>query len=214
MPTLLDRASRAALQWTEEAATLAAQGRALTELRAIGPWTAHMIHDWLESPPEPPPRSPLRAGFLTLAEVRATLAEHPDLRRDIRGDLQMHTMYSDGRAPLREMAETAGTYGYEYVAVTDHSVGLPIAHGMSEDRLLEEIEDIDRANAELAAQRASFTLLHSIEMNLSPEGEGDMDPAVLRRLDLVLGAFHSKLRVTDDQTDRYVAATCGPIALS
>jgi putative hydrolase len=206
----LRRASRAALQWPEEAETVAAEGRSLTELRAIGPWTARMIEEWLEEPPMLATPSPLRTGFLTLAEVRAALAEHPEYRSEVRGDLQMHTTYSDGRAPLREMAETAATYGYDYVAVTDHSVGLPIANGMSEERLLDEIADIDRANEELGASGGSMRLLRSIEMNLSPDGESDMSTQVLQKLDLVLGAFHSKLRITEDQTDRYLAAVRNP----
>ena len=122
----------------------------------------------------------------------------------------MHTTYSDGRAPPREMAETAATYGYDYVAVTDHSVGLPIANGMTEERLLEEIADIDRANRELEASGTAMRLLRSIEMNLSPAGQGDMSPEVLQKLDLVLAAFHSKLRVIEDQTDRYLAAVRNP----
>jgi histidinol phosphatase-like PHP family hydrolase len=206
----LRRAGRAAMQWPEEAASIAGEGRSLTELQAVGPWTAHLIEGWLESEPELPEPSPLRTGFLTLAEVRATLAEHPEWQREVRGDLQMHTTYSDGKAPLREMAAAAGGYGYEFVAVTDHSKGLPIANGMSEERLQQEMADIDRANEELAASGERLQLLRSIEMNLSPQGEGDMDPVVLHRLDLVLGAFHSKLRVTEDQTDRYLAALRNP----
>ena len=206
----LRRASRAALQWPEEASALLADGRSLTELRAVGPWVAQLVRGWVEDPPDPPHASPLRTGFLTLAEVRMTVAEHPEWRRDIRADLQMHTTYSDGRAPLREMADAAASYGYEHVAVTDHSKGLPIANGMDEGRLLGQIGDIDAANAELEAAGATLRLVRSIEMNLSPEGEGDMDPAVLARLDLVLAAFHSKLRVVEDQTDRYLAAVSNP----
>jgi histidinol phosphatase-like PHP family hydrolase len=65
-------------------------------------------------------------------------------------------------------------------------------------------------NDELAAGGAGLRVLRAIEMNLSPAGEGDMDAAVLAGLDLVLGAFHSKLRLTDDQTDRYLAALRAP----
>ncbi|MFN2543733.1 MAG: PHP domain-containing protein [Actinomycetota bacterium] len=204
------RAGRAAMHWPEEAALLVEAGRSLTELRAVGPWTARLMHEWLDASPEIPEPPPVRRGFLTLAEVRTTLAEHPEYGRDVRGDLQMHTTYSDGKAPLREMAETAAAYGYEFVAVTDHSKGLPIARGMSEERLLEEVEDIDAANQELASSGARLRLVRSLEMNLSPQGEGDMERDALARLDLVLGAFHSKLRVLEDQTDRYVAAVRNP----
>jgi putative hydrolase len=208
----LRRASRSALQWPQEAAAVAAAGGSLTELRAVGPWTARMLHGWLEDPPPPEEveSPPLRRGFLTLAEVRATLEEHPEYRHGVRGDLQMHTTYSDGRAPLREMAATATTYGYEFVAVTDHSKGLPIANGMDEAKLAQEIADIDTANEELEQRGEGTRLLRSLEMNLSPEGEGDMERESLAPLDLVLGAFHSKLRITEDQTERYVAAVRNP----
>jgi DNA polymerase (family 10) len=117
----------------------------------------------------------------------------------------MHTTYSDGKAPLSEMVEAARTYGYEHVAITDHSKGLPIAHGMDEARLAAEGYEIRQLNEDLEREGQNFQVLRSIEMNLSPEGEGDMDEDALLSLDLVLGAFHSKLRLTEDQTDRYVA---------
>jgi histidinol phosphatase-like PHP family hydrolase len=207
----LRRAGRAAaFEWSEEAATLATEGRSLTELRAVGPWVERTLVEWLEDPPEDVEPPPLRQGFLTLAQVRAALEEHPEYREEVRGDLQMHTTYSDGRAPLREMAAAAATYRYAFVAITDHSKDLPIANGMDEARLAQEIVDIDAANAEMETRGEGLHLLRSLEMNLTPEGEGDMDPEALAALDLVLGAFHSKLRVTEDQTDRYLAAVRNP----
>jgi histidinol phosphatase-like PHP family hydrolase len=203
----LRRASRAALFWPEEAAAAAAAGR-LTDLRSVGPWVAQFVEDWLEDPPEPDPEPPpLRRGYLTLAEVRATPGLE-EWRRAIRGDLQMHTTYSDGKVALEGMVEAAAARGHEFVAITDHSVGLPIANGMSEERLAAEAEHIDRLQA--SGHADGIRVLKSIEMNLSPEGEGDMDPRALARLDLVLAAFHSQLRLTDDQTERYLAAVRNP----
>jgi histidinol phosphatase-like PHP family hydrolase len=200
---VLRRASRAALTWPEEASAIASEGRSLTELRGVGPWIARTIHGWLEDPPEVPDPPAVRANFLTLAEAREVLRAHPDWRPALRGDLQMHTTWSDGKATLDEMAASASQLGHRYVAVTDHSQGLPIARGMDEAKLLQQGEAIRAYNA----GPAPIHLLRSLEMNLSPEGEGDMDPTVLRQLDLVLGAFHSQLRRTADQTDRYLAAT-------
>ena len=199
----LRRAARSALLWPEEAAELAATGRSLTELRAVGPWVADRLRTWIEDPPDvlAPPEA--RQGFLTLAEARRTLEAEPDPPR-LRGDLQMHTTWSDGASPLEEMIAAAMALGHEYVAVTDHSVGLPIAHGMDEATLLRQGLEIDRVNEGHVGD--GFRALRSLEMNLSPAGEGDMDPAVLRGLDLVLAAFHSKLRTTEDQTARYLAA--------
>ena len=169
-----------------------------------------MIQSWLADPPEPVDPPEIRRGFLTLAEARATLAANPDALASLRSDLQMHTTYSDGRATLREMVRAAAGRGYAHVTITDHSKGLPIAKGMDEARLAEQSRDITVLNEELAASGEVIRVLHSIEMNLSPAGEGDMDPTALASLDLVLGAFHSKLRVTDDQTERYLAALRNP----
>jgi histidinol phosphatase-like PHP family hydrolase len=105
------------------------------------------------------------------------------------------------------MVEAAAARGHAYVGITDHSVGLPIANGMSEERLAQQAEHIARLNDDLGGR---IRVLHSIEMNLSTTGEGDMDPASLARLDLVLGTFHSELRVKEDQTERYLAAVRNP----
>jgi DNA polymerase (family X) len=209
----LRRASRAALFWPEEASALVEGDRPLNELRAVGPWLAQIIGAWLtsEDTSEPPDPPEVRRGFLTLAEARATLTDHPDWITDLRADLQMHTTYSDGAASLREMATTCVEgYGYRHILITDHSKGLPIARGMDEARLAVEVEDIRQVNRELEAAGAALRVLAGLEMNLTPAGEGDMDPAALATLDLVLGAFHSKLRVTDDQTARYLAALRNP----
>jgi DNA polymerase (family 10) len=209
----LIRASRAALFWPEEAFALIEADRPLVELRAVGPWLADVIGTWLtaDEPPEVPDPPEVRRGFLTLADVRATLADHLEWLGTLRSDLQMHTTYSDGRASLREMAMAcAKDHRYQHVLITDHSKGLPIAHGMDEARLAEEVQDIDQVNHELDAEGIRLRVLRGLEMNLSPEGEGDMDPAALRTLDVVLGAFHSKLRLKEDQTDRYVAALRNP----
>ncbi|MGH2710604.1 MAG: PHP domain-containing protein [Actinomycetota bacterium] len=198
------------MQWPEEVTEVMASGRELTELRAIGKWTARIIQDWLEDPPELPDPPEPRAGFMTLAHARKTIEEHPEWREALRGDLQMHTTWSDGHESIRDMADHAASQGHEYTAITDHSKGLPIANGMDEEELLRQGGEIDQVNEQLASEGSGFRLLRAIEMNLSPEGDGDMDPDVLAGLDLVLGAFHSKLRVTDDQTARYVAAVRNP----
>jgi histidinol phosphatase-like PHP family hydrolase len=205
----LRRASRAALQWPEEAFD-AAEREGLTDLRAVGPWVARIIEEWLDRPPDVPEPPESRRGFLTATEVQRLLDGHAGWEDVFRTDLQMHTTWSDGRLSLEEMAASAAAQGRRVVAVTDHSKGLPIARGMDEATLLRQGEAIDQLNRQLAGTDGSPLLLRSIEMNLSPEGEGDMDPEVLAGLDLVLGAFHSRLRVTEDQTDRYLAAVRNP----
>ena len=118
----------------------------------------------------------------------------------------MHTHWSDGSGDIRAMADAAIERGYEYIAITDHSKGLSIANGIDEAKLEKQSCAIDAINRDLKADGKTLTVLHSIEMNLNPIGEGDMDPAALRSLDLVLGSFHSALRRKDDQTERYLAA--------
>jgi histidinol phosphatase-like PHP family hydrolase len=212
----LRRASRRALGWPEEAAALHAAGRSLTELDGIGPVLAEMLTRWVEDPEQRPDQGsapqpdPLRSGFLTLAEVRAALAGAPELRRP-RGDLQMHTVWSDGGGSVADMLAAAAERGYEFLAITDHSKTLKIAGGMDEETLAAQGTEIDRVQEE--ADRAgpgAPEILRSVELNLDPEGRGDMDPAALARLDVVLGSFHSALRLTSDQTDRYLAALRNP----
>lgn len=185
--------------WPEEVAALQESGRSLTELRSVGPFTAHFIAGWLREPPDPPVPPPVRDGFITYAYARTIVAAHPEWHGVARADHQMHTDETDGSSTIEEMADAAGEIGRERIAITDHSKTLRITNGMDEGRLLAQGEHIAAVNA-----RGSGPLvLRSIEMDLTPEGAGDMDPAALARLDLVLGAFHSKLRLRDDQTERY-----------
>jgi histidinol phosphatase-like PHP family hydrolase len=208
----LARASRAAFFWPIEASDLIEQDRPLTELRSVGPWLAGIILGWLRDPELEPPDPPaLRQGFLTMSEVRRTVDAHPDWVGALRADLQMHTTWSDGRAPLREVVAEAGSlWNYEYIAITDHSKGLKIARGMDEAQLARQGEEIDAINRELAERASGPRVLRSIEMNLTPEGTQDMEPDALARLDLVLAAFHSRLRQTEDQTERYLLALRNP----
>jgi putative hydrolase len=199
------RAARSALMWPDEVADVhAAEGRSLSELRSVGPWLARVIAEMIEAPEvcDPPP---LRSGFLTYAHARRVVADAGPAWQP-HADLQMHTLYSDGTATVEDMLGACHERGYDFVAITDHSIGLKIANGMDAERLADQLTRIDALNDAGAAPR----ILRSIEMNLSPLGEGDMDANVLARLDVVLAAFHSKLRVKEDQTDRYLAAVRNP----
>jgi histidinol phosphatase-like PHP family hydrolase len=206
----LRKASRAALYWEEEAATLLADDRPLTDLYRIGPKIGRLILEWFEDEPEIPEPDPTRKGFMTNAHARAVVAAHPDWRRDIKGDLQMHSVYSDGSLTIEEMATACIELGYSYMGITDHSQGLRIAGGIDEDELARQTDEIVRLNADLSLREVDFEVLRAMEMNLAPDGNGDMDPAALADLDLVLGSFHSQLRKKDDQTGRYIAAVRNP----
>jgi histidinol phosphatase-like PHP family hydrolase len=204
------RAARSAFLWPEEARDLIAQKRPLTDLAHVGPFLEKKIRDWIKGEVRPSRPPLLRKNFLTLVESRARLRASPQWRAQLRGDLQMHTEWSDGSGNVRSMADAAVEREYEYIAITDHSRGLRIANGIDERRLREQEDEIAEVNRELAARDEKLRVLRSIEMNLNPAGEGDMKPASLRRLDIVLGSFHSSLRRKDDQTARYLAALRNP----
>jgi putative hydrolase len=206
----LEKASRASRFWPEEASGLVAVGRSLTELRAVGPWVAARIEGWLDDPPTVPEVDQTRRGFLTYAEVRRTLDTDPAWEAAPCADLQMHTTFSDGGLPLEEMVATARTLGRSYVAITDHSQTLTVANGMTADQLQEQGRLIDELNGGFEAGGEPFRILRSMEVDLFADGTLDMDDATLSTLDLVLGAFHSKLRTNDDETARYLAALRQP----
>jgi putative hydrolase len=206
----LQRAARAARFWPEEAADVAAAGRSLTELRAVGPWVAARIHAMLDAPPPSPEPDDTRTGYLTMAQIRTILDADPSWEATPHGDLQVHSTDSDGSLPVRDMATIARDLGRTFIACTDHSESLRIAHGMDEERMRDQWRRIDALNAELDSGADGFRVLKSVEMDVFVDGSGDTDPAVLAELDLVLGAFHTKLRATDDMTERYLAALRNP----
>lgn len=201
------RAAHSAFMWPVEAEDLVKAGQPLTDLSGIGPSLARRIQQWLDSPPniEPPPN---RQEFLTLAQARKILAKNPKWPTQLKGDLQMHTQWSDGAGTIQDMANAALERGYQYISITDHTKGLKIAGGLDEQRLEKQGKEIASLNRSLKKQ--GFTVLKSAEVNLSPSGEGDMKPSALRKLDVVLGCFHSSLRTTEDQTDRYLAGLRNP----
>ena len=203
------RAAMASLGWHEEASAVHARGESLSVLHSVGPRLAVRIAGWLEEPVEPPQPRATRAGYSYMARAREALARAPALP-PLRGDLQMHTTASDGKAELVEMAAAAIDLGYDYIAITDHSKGLPIAGGIDEETLARQGAQIAELNRQLQAAGSDFTVLASMEVNLSVEGAVDMEPGALDSLDLALGSFHSKLRVTDDQTARYLSAIGNP----
>jgi histidinol phosphatase-like PHP family hydrolase len=204
------RAARSAFLWPEEVSELVAQNRSLIELRAIGPFIEKQIRQWIDKPHQVKTIPLIRRDFLSLAYARRVLAARPDWTKKLRGDLQMHTRWSDGSGTVAEMAEAAANRSYEYIAITGHSKGLKIAGGIDEQALKRQGTEIANVNAALSKSSSNLTVLRSIEMNLNPRGEGDMSPDSLRSLDIVLGSFHSALRKTEDQTERYLAALRNP----
>jgi histidinol phosphatase-like PHP family hydrolase len=205
------RAARSAFLWPAPVAAMLDRGESLLSLHGVGPFIAKRLAEWVNKPPAGRGRShPERHDFLTMADALALLSAKPAWAKLLRGDLQMHTVWSDGSGTIADMAEAANERGYEYIAITDHSKGLKIAGGINETQLGQQTLEIQRLNVKTAASGGRLTILRSIELNLNPRGEGDMLKSALTRLDLVLGSFHSVLRVKDDQTARYIAALRNP----
>jgi histidinol phosphatase-like PHP family hydrolase len=205
------RAARSAFLWPENAADLVAHNHPLTELRGIGPFISKQIRRWIDKPPTLTARIPaIRQDFISLAEAKQLLARKPAWAKNLRGDLQMHTRWSDGSGTIADMADAAKNRLYEYIAITDHSKGLKIAGGIDERTLRKQGLRIAKINASASRLGGKLTVLRSVEMNLNLRGEGDMSRASLSALDVVLGSFHSSLRIIEDQTDRYLAALRNP----
>jgi len=133
----------------------------------------------------------------------------PELVRleDIRGDLHCHTRATDGHNSLEEMAAAARARGYEYLAISDHSSHLTVAHGLDGERLLGEIRKIDRLNEKLDG----IVILKAIEVDILDDGTLDMPDKLLRQLDLVVGAVHYKFNLSRrKQTERIIRAMDNP----
>jgi DNA polymerase (family 10) len=128
--------------------------------------------------------------------------------KDIRGDLHVHTSRSDGKNTLEEIARAARERGYGYVAVTDHSKGLGIAGGLTEEELLDEIREIDALNKRLRG----FRLLKGVEVDIRGSGHLDLKDEALRKLDLVVASIHSGFTQPSARlTARLVAAMENPL---
>jgi histidinol phosphatase-like PHP family hydrolase len=152
----------------------------------------------------------LRDTFLSRAEVLAAFRNRK-LKGvsldEYRGDLQMHSTYSDGSQTLSDIIETGMARGYEYCAVTDHSYGLPIARGVSMNDLAIQHQELDRLNRKFDGR---FRVIKGIEANVLADGTVDMTPEERRSLELVVAAPHSGLRSSGDQTSRMLAAVRTP----
>jgi DNA polymerase (family 10) len=126
---------------------------------------------------------------------------------DLKGDLHAHTKATDGRNSLKEMVEAARNHGFEYLAITDHSRRLAMAHGLDPKRLFEQLEEIDRLNDALPG----LTILKGIEVDILEDGSLDLPDEDLGRLDLVVGAVHSHFRLSrEKQTERILRAMDRP----
>jgi len=139
-------------------------------------------------------------------------AEHGSLphllrRSDLKGDLHAHTDASDGSCTLEEMVDAAREAGYSYLAITDHTVSLKLAHGLDSRRLARQLERIDRLNARLHG----FTVLKSAEVDILEDGSLDLPDSILAELDVTVCAIHSHFTLSEAaQTRRVLTAMDNP----
>lgn len=128
------------------------------------------------------------------------------LRAKLKGDLHSHTDWSDGTTPISTMARAAELVGLEYLVVSDHSPNLTIANGLSAERLLDQLDVLDRLNAD-----SDIRLLSGIEVDILLDGSLDQSPELLGRLDVVVASIHSKLRTESKElTERMLRAVRNP----
>ncbi|MEK7666136.1 MAG: DNA polymerase/3'-5' exonuclease PolX [Pseudomonadota bacterium] len=127
--------------------------------------------------------------------------------KELRGDLHVHTKATDGHNTLSEMAAAARAHGLDYLAITEHSRRLTVAHGLDVQRLRQQMEAIDKLNANLK----DITILKGIEVDILEDGSLDLPDDVLGELDIVVGAVHSQFKLARaKQTARILKAMDHP----
>src|SRR5579862_3116847 len=126
---------------------------------------------------------------------------------DLQGDVHMHTVETDGRNTIEEMAEAARAHGYKYMAITDHSKNLAFANGLDDKRALEHIKRIRAANESINGIR----IFAGIEVDILADGSLDLSDSVLERMDLVIASVHSHFNQSEQEmTDRLLKAIANP----
>jgi putative hydrolase len=143
-----------------------------------------------------------------LRDEKRPLVEGGDaIRSLIKGDLHVHSTWSDGGSPLEEMMITARTLGHEYCAITDHSPRLTVARGLTAERLRQQ----QQVTRDLDAALPGFRVLQGIEVDILDDGGLDQDDDLLAELDVVVASVHSKLRSdSETMTHRMVGAIANP----
>jgi DNA polymerase (family X) len=126
---------------------------------------------------------------------------------DLQGDVHMHTVETDGRNTIEEMAEAARAHGYKYMAITDHSKNLAFANGLDDQRAVEHIKRIRAANEKIDGIR----IFAGIEVDILSDGTLDLSDSVLEQMDLVIASVHSHFNQSPtEMTDRLLKAVENP----
>jgi putative hydrolase len=177
----------------------------LKELKGVGPKTAAVIVQ--------AHKGQVPEYLATLEQAHAELVPMADdvaaFRAALRGELHVHSDWSDGGSPIREMAEAAMALGHEYMALTDHSPRLTVANGLTAERLEKQLDVVAALNEELAP----FRILTGIECDINVDGSLDQTDELLGRVDVVVASVHSDLRAEPQaMTARMLTAVANPHA--
>ena len=132
-----------------------------------------------------PPELRENRGEIDFAKIRK-LPELIELK-DIKGDMHVHTKWSDGSNSIEEMAIAAKNLGYEYITICDHSKSLQIAGGLNENQLKDQITEIEKLNRKLD----NFMIFSGVEVNINSDGKLDLNNSILKDLDFVVASIHS-----------------------
>ena len=154
-----------------------------------------------------PPELRENCGEIEAAEKHAL----PDLitEKDLQGDVHMHTVETDGRNTIEEMAEAARQRGYKYMAITDHSKNLAFANGLDDERALEHIKRIRTVNDAMDG----IKIFAGIEVDILPDGDLDLSDSVLEQMDIVIASVHSQFNQdASKMTERLIKAIENPNA--
>jgi len=204
-PTYRVRAFRRAAETIasvpREELTQRALDERLTELPGIGDVTARVVLEALAG------KQPEYLTKLEGIELEPLPEGTEEILAALKGDCHVHSDWSDGGSPIREMAVAARALGHEYMVLTDHSPRLTIANGLSPERLREQLDVVAALNDELAP----FRILTGIECDILLDGSLDQEDELLERLDVVVASVHSKLRMPrDEMTKRMAYAVANP----
>ena len=192
-----------------ELAVLAARPDALRALPGIGEVTERVIREALAG------EVPVYLRRVEATAGRPVAEGGAELLAAIRGDCHTHSTWSDGGSPVLEMAMAARDLGRDWIVLTDHSPRLTVANGLSPERLLAQLDEVERVNETLAEQAAAgappLRVLTGIEVDILDDGALDQSDELLGRLDLVVASVHSKLRMPgEEMTRRMCVAVANP----
>ena len=172
----------------------------LTDLDGIGDSTARLITEALQGD----------TSYVDKIEAETGVKLTDDgakYRAALKGDCHLHSLWSDGGATIEAMARTARGLGHDYMVLTDHSPRLTVAHGLSKERLEQQLADVATLNEKMAP----FRILTGIEVDILEDGSLDHTDEVLSQLDVVVASVHSKLRMERAaMTERMVRAVASP----